>query len=76
MKKQSSISFIEEKLEKFIPIANQIEILAILTKAKQMHEEEIIEANMSARLENSNSILTKNAICKLSQQYYNQNFNK
>jgi hypothetical protein len=76
-KKQSSIEWLYIQVVNFPTMDNlKNNIEKLVEEAKQMHEEEIIEANMSARLENSNSILTKNAICKLSQQYYNEQFNQ
>ena len=74
IKKQSSIDWLFEQFPDHLRLTKNG--FDILQQAKQMHEEEIIEANMSARLENSNSMLTKNVICKLSQQYYNEQFNQ
>jgi hypothetical protein len=76
MKKQSSIDWLIEEMgnkhsgAKVYFNANR----ELVEQAKEMHKEEIIEANMSARLEFSNSILTKPKVCKLSEQYYQKNF--
>ena len=43
-KKQSSIDYAVEKLEKLIPPGNQIIIHLILEQAKAMHKEEISNA--------------------------------
>ena len=66
---QELIDFIEnQQLES----CNKIKTKAIELLEKE--KEEIIEAIMSARLEFSNSILTKPKVCKLSEQYYQKNF--
>jgi hypothetical protein len=44
MEKQTAVEFAVEKLEKFIPSGNQLAILAILEKAKEMEKKQFIES--------------------------------
>ena len=72
LKEQSSIEWLIEQLKSRYDI--DIERLSVTDKAKSIHKKEIIEANMSARLEMSNSILQKKIVCEKSEQYYNEKY--
>lgn len=50
------------------------DIEEVFRQAKELEKTQIIEANMSARLEVSNSILQKKIICEKSEQYYYNTF--
>ena len=71
-KKQSSVEYAVEKLEKLIPHGNQIIISLILEQVKAMHKNEIIEA-----WENGNHKEMRGGkyLKPLSSQYYKETFN-
>ena len=64
-KKQSSVEWLANNLDKYIPVGNQIAVYALLEKAKAMHGEEIETAYKSERYPCSDWD---------AQEYYNQTF--
>jgi hypothetical protein len=69
--KQTSVQWLENELKNRYPPINSEPLFEY---ANKMFEHQIIEANMSARLEVSTSILKKTSICKKSEQYYNETY--
>ena len=67
-KKQSSIDYAVEKLEKLIPLGNQIIIHLILEQAKAMHKEEIINATCLNDYVNQDDR-------EIGERYYKETFN-
>lgn len=79
-KKQSSIDYAVEKLEKLIPPGNQIIIHIILEQAKAMHKQESIAAQMDMFHHLNNlpfgmQYLDKRESAEqFAEQYYNKTF--
>ena len=67
-KQQSAVEFAVEKLEQFIPSGNQLVIRTILEKAKEMEEQQIIDAHDNGYIDGgSGKKIT-------AEQYYNETF--
>ena len=49
-KKQTAVEYAVEKLEKFIPSANELAIDVIFEQAKEMEKQQIIDANMAGQM--------------------------
>ena len=75
MAQQTAVDFAVEKLEKLIPIGNQILIGIILEKAKEMEKEQIKEAHLNGQSEWDIQSLGDTQK-KLSEQYYNETYVK
>ena len=73
-KEQSSIEWLFDKWCDYPLEIGKATFRRYLLIAKEKHKKEIIEANMSARLEVSNSILQKKTIIGKSEQYYTEKY--
>ena len=55
--KQTAVEYAVEKLEKFIPSANELAIDVILEKAKEMEKEQIIDAFKRGTINEMNGVV-------------------
>jgi len=74
--RQTAVEWLYEEIDNKDMGEIPIWIYQLLEQAKELEKQQIIEANMSARLEVSNSILQKKTICEKSEQYYNETYNQ
>ena len=68
-KSMTAVEWIAEKMKKLTPPGYQIEISAMLRKAKQMEKEQIINAHLTGLIHPLETEATKQA-----EQYYNETF--